>query len=188
MSLMRSMAMFLGMAALAGCVATKPLASAGAAREQLLVSSAIDDATSKLQLSEPAGERIFVRSDAPNSFEGQYLIGRIRARLLEQGYAIADQPQEADLILEVSVAAMALDQHGRNLGVPAFTAGPLASVPAVSLYQSDNSRAVMKVAFVIYSAKTGLLASPTQTLTGRADESRRTLGGAITVATSGQAP
>lgn len=93
------MVVLLAAASLSGCMSAKPLVQAGPAEEELLISTAIDDATAKLRLTTPSGERIYVRRDVPDSLEGKYLIGRIRERLLEQGYPIADQPKDADLVL-----------------------------------------------------------------------------------------
>lgn len=153
-------------AALAACSDARQTSPGRTATEQLLISKAGDRAAEEITLKIPAGARVFV--DPTNfvgaddkDFDGQYLIGAIRDRVLRNGAALINDKEKADVIVEARAGAMSIDEEKLLIGIPSFEVPiPLTGsvkTPELSFFKRAVQQGVAKIGVLAYDAKDGKL-------------------------------
>jgi hypothetical protein len=165
--------------ALAGCTTARDTDPPESATEQLLISSAVDDAVSKLKITLPAGTALFVDAQYLDTTPGdhqrypKYLIGSVRDHLARQGFRIAEERKGAEVVVELRSGAQSIDHDGYLIGLPGFSAPvPMAgtmTLPEIALYKRDQRLGIAKVALTFLNRADGSLAAPGATAFGRAD-------------------
>jgi hypothetical protein len=122
--------------------------------EQLLLSTAVDEALDEVKLPEVKGKRVFLSEEYLEAYDGQYIIGTIRAILSENGAYLVDIRDDAELIVEARSGALGIDSSASIFGLPGFPiyipgAGTL-ELPELALYKSDKAHSVAKIALLAY--------------------------------------
>ena len=154
---------------LAGCTTVKQSDPARTAEEEMLISTAADRAAAELSLQIPTKTKVYI--DASN-FEGtdsKYAIGAIRASLLLQDIALADDKKSADVIVEIRSGALSTDNKETLVGIPSFSVPiPLASTalttPELALYKDAEQKGVAKFAATAYNGGKHVFEIPVQDL------------------------
>jgi len=148
--------------ALGACSTEKQSSPPRTATEQLLISTAADRAVDKLNLSIPAGTKVFV--DASN-FEGtdsKYAIATVRDHLLRQGVALVPKREAAQAVVELRAGALSIDEKETLVGIKSFdvpiplTSSPL-KLPEVALYKETERKGIAKIAATAYATADGKL-------------------------------
>ena len=162
----------LGAAAFAGgCTTVTTTEPPETATEQLLITTAIDNAVANLNVAIPAGTRIFVDT---SYFDGvgrdqkvlfpKYAMAAIREKLLRSGALLAPDRQTADMIVEARTGAQSIDHNSLFIGLPALSI-PLppsfypVPTPELALFKRDRQTGVAKLAIVAYRQGTGAFVS-----------------------------
>ncbi|GAB3684930.1 DUF6655 family protein [Salinisphaera aquimarina] len=154
----------LGVIVLGGCTTLRETEPGQTAREQLLLSTAADQASAQIAPNLPAGNRIYIDTSnfgSSGEYQNLYAISTIKAALLKQGFALANGPDDADTILDVSSGALSIDKTEHLFGIPSADipiplAGPL-STPELAIWKSKERTGVAKFLLTFYDAKTGTL-------------------------------
>ena len=153
----------------AGCTTVTMTEPPQTATEQLLVTTAIDDAIAKMNVSSlTAGTRIFVDT---SFFDGtgrdrtilfpKYAMGAVRERLLRAGALMADDKQTADVVVELRTGGQSVDHNSLFVGIPSITipippyfTAPV-TTPELALFKRDRKTGVAKLAIVAYGRGSG---------------------------------
>ncbi|MFN3522928.1 MAG: DUF6655 family protein [Phenylobacterium sp.] len=156
----RRTAAFAAVLLLAGCATATQTTPGRTATEQLLVAHAAEQAAKKIEIPLPAGSRVFVLPAGFGGEEGQYAISALRSTLANRGYALAQKPEEADVVLEVRKAALSIDEMSHLIGIPSVTLPNIAAlsaftVPELSLYARRDRSGVAEFLLFAYDAKSG---------------------------------
>jgi len=138
----------------AGCTASKISLPERTAIEQLLLSTAVDNALTGVSLPQLEGERVYLVEHYIESYDEPYVAGSIRALLSENGALLAESTEEADIIVEARIGALGIDSAESLVGIPSI-ALPVPSVgtiqtPEAALYASNKKDAVAKLALLAY--------------------------------------
>jgi hypothetical protein len=174
---------------LAGCTTVTMTEPPQTATEQLLVTGAIDDAVTKMNVSSlPAGTRIFVDT---SFFDGtgrdrtilfpKYAMGAVREKLLRAGALLADDKQTADVIVELRTGGQSVDHNSLFVGIPSisipippyFTA-PV-TTPELALFKRDRKTGIAKLAIVAYGKSSGALAGASSASFGASNHTEYTV-------------
>jgi len=169
----------------AGCATIRVTDSAQTADQQFLLTEAATRAVSQLSMDPLRGRSVWVVSDyafsttqpydqsffttevRSPSFESAFLIGELRARLLQSGARLAPEREEAEVVLEVRTGALAINRIDFLLGINALSIPGIngsngsTAVPALStssslaLYQNIKQDGFASVSLVAYWRKTG---------------------------------
>jgi len=147
-----------------GCTTLRETEPEQTARQQLLISSAADQASAQIAPNLPVGNTIYVDSSlfgTNEDYQDFYALNSINAALLRKGYSLAASPDEADAVLKVSNGALSIDRTSKLFGIPSATipiplTGPL-KTPELALWKSDERTGVAKFLLVFYDARTGAL-------------------------------
>ncbi len=107
-------------AVLAGCGAVKETFPARSALEQLLISTAADRAVEGLPTEWINGKTIHLDVTNLDSYDKPYLVQRIRQMVFQSGGRIADDPKDADAVLEVASGALSINKRHYLFGLPSL--------------------------------------------------------------------
>ena len=139
-----------------GCATTSSSNTARTASEQLLISSAIDNAFSNVQFDEFAGHRVFIDPKYLQSVDKEYVIGSLRHRVLAGGGALSTDVADCDFVLEPRSGGIGTDKQESYIGIPALgVPGLPIELPEIKLASKDTQIGTAKIGLVCYDSKTG---------------------------------
>jgi hypothetical protein len=146
-------------AALAGCTIARETSPQRSATEQLLISTAADDAAGRIALPLAAGTVVFVDATNIEGADAKYAVAAVREQLLRQGAKIAVERPKAEVIVDFRAGALSIDEETFLVGIPSFDipvplAGPL-STPEFALFKRGEKRGVAKFVAVAYRTDSG---------------------------------
>jgi hypothetical protein len=137
----------------AGCTTARQSNTARTAREQLLISNAVDQALSKVDFASFQGQRVLVDEKYLDCTDKGYVIGSIRHRLMLNGATIAAKPEEADVVMELRSGGVGTDDADSYLGIPQIVLPGMLTLPEVKLVTRTRQSALAKIGMVAYDAK-----------------------------------
>lgn len=145
---------------LAGCATATQTTPGRTATEQLLISHAAEQAANKLNIPLPQGTRVFLKPAGFGGEDGEYAVSALRAAMSAHGLALAQKPDDADVVIEVRKAAMSIDEMNRMIGIPAVTLPNIASltsftVPELAVYSRKDRTGIAEFLLFAYDAKSG---------------------------------
>ena len=171
-----ALALLAGLAS--GCVnkqrMTQPAQSVG---EQLLLSTAIDRTLSELDMEAIGrlkGFKVYLSTTYLRALDQEYLIGSLRDLLFSSGVLVVDDPEQAQMIVEVRSGANSLDSATVTAGIaedqalPNPVTGAPVALPELALFKKQNNVSVTTVALVAYHADTRVHVFSSGTLLGGA--------------------
>ena len=161
-----------------GCVnkqrMTQPAQSVG---EQLLLSTAIDRTLSELDMEAIGrlkGFKVYLSTTYLKALDQEYLIGSLRDLLFSSGVLVVDDPEQAQMIVEMRSGANSLDSATVTAGIaedqalPNPVTGAPVALPELALFKKENNVSVTTVALVAYHADTRVHVFSSGTLLGGA--------------------
>jgi hypothetical protein len=140
-----------------GCTTSRQTDTARTAREQLLISNAVDQSLAKVDFSAFHGQRVLVEEKYLDCVDKGYVVGSIRHRLLLNGASIAPKPEEADVVMEIRSGSVGTDDADSYLGMPQIVLPGMLTLPEVKLVTRNRQSAMAKIGLVAYDAKTNQL-------------------------------
>ncbi|MBS0204477.1 MAG: hypothetical protein JSS49_16355 [Planctomycetes bacterium] len=138
---------------LSGCTTARQSNTARTAREQLLISNAVDQSLAKVDFAAFQGQRVLVEEKYLDCTDKGYVVGTIRHRLMMNGATIAPKPEEADVVLEIRSGAVGTDNADSYLGIPQIVLPGMLTLPEVKLVTRTRQSALAKIGLVAYDAK-----------------------------------
>jgi len=149
------------------------------ATEQFLLSVSAREAVERVTLDGLADQTVYVDDSRLKSYvyqkqqlveqaptpEQKFLVGELRAKMLERGARLTDAPDKAAVVVEVWSGGIGIDRYETIVGVPAlyFTGfeeridTALAKTPEIAIYRRRWGLGVGEVAVAAYQAGTGEL-------------------------------
>ena len=137
-----------------GCSTMKRTDTARTAREQMLISGAIDQSLAKCDFAAFRGSRVFVEDKYLESVDKGYLVGSVRHRMMLNGATIASKPEEADVVVEMRSGGIGTDTSDSYLGIPESVLPGMMTLPEVRFWQRTRQSAIAKIGMVAYETKT----------------------------------
>jgi hypothetical protein len=177
----RILAACLALSLAGGCATFRTTDTARTATEQFLVNTATARAVERLQLPTLRDRSVFVDTtylsgSAAPSQDQSYLVGEVRAKLLQIGARISDDRETADVILELRAQSLGVDRYEYLLGLPAGSAGTLNNdivvSPEIAFVKWLRQEGYVSISIVAYWRNNGELAGlagPSLGRTTRAD-------------------
>lgn len=108
--------------------------------------------------------------------EQAFVLGELRARLLESGVLLMRTPDAAQVVVEVRSSGVGIDRDDHLLGIPSIQAGTAVSgtlggvpilTPEIALTKSRYQLGVAGVSYVAYWADTGEIVASSGPFIGR---------------------
>ena len=165
-----------------GCATIRITDPPRTATEQFLLTGATSEAVEQLS-ADPLRDRLvwvetrYLSDTREISGELSFLIGELRAKLLESGVRLVENRDQAEVVLEVRSGGLGIDRLDFLLGIPSgYIPGVSGSVgaegvpiatPELAILKSTRQNGFASVAFVAYIAKTGELLATSGPFVGR---------------------
>jgi len=137
----------------AGCTTTSSSNTARTGTEQLLISTAIDQALDEIRFDPFAGKSIFFDDKYIDCVDKNYLVASVRHRLMQSGARVVDAVEKADVVLEARNGAVGTDSSDSFVGVPEVTIPGMVSIPEVRVLTRNSQLATAKIGLVAYDSK-----------------------------------
>lgn len=133
--------------------------TARTAKEQLLISNAVDQSLSKVEFASLAGQKVYLDQQYLDCVDKGYVVASIRERLLHSGAEVLDKPDEAAVVLEVRSGGVGTNNIDSFVGLPKLSVpGPLPlAFPEIRLWSKESQTGVAKLGIVAYDAKSKAL-------------------------------
>lgn len=136
-----------------GCTATSTSNTARTAKEQMLLSNAVDQSLDKVDFTPVYGQNVFIEEKYLECVDKNYVIGSVRHRVLKAGGIIAPAADAADVVMEVRSGGVGTDTSDSYLGIPEITLPGMLTLPEVRLTQRKSQFGYSKLGLVLYDAK-----------------------------------
>jgi hypothetical protein len=156
---------------LVGCTTARQSNTARTAREQLLISNAVDQALSKIDFAAFQGSKVFVDDKYLECSDKGYVVGSIRHRLMVNGATIVGKPEEADVAMEMRSGSVGTDNADSYVGIPQIVLPGMLTLPEVKLITRSRQTALAKIGLVAYDTKTHELLGSGGVSSSEADDS-----------------
>jgi hypothetical protein len=142
------------LALLSGCSTSSSSNTARTAKEQLLISNAVDQALETVDFSSFYGQKVFFDEKYLDGVDKTYVIGSVRHRLLLNGATLASKTDDADVVLEARSGGIGTDSTETFYGIPEVVLPGMLTLPELKAATRNSQRGTAKLAFVAYDAKT----------------------------------
>lgn len=141
---------------LAGCATTKSSDTARTGIEQMLISSATDQALNKVNFEPIRHAKVYVETKYLDCVDKNYIIVALHQRLMRNGSTLVDKPEDAQVILEVASGAVGTDRQEFFVGIPQIPLPPPSpiSIPKLELFTRGRATGTAKLTVIAYDAKT----------------------------------
>lgn len=141
------------------------------ATEQLLLSTATDEAVQDIDLSPLKDRKIFFDDTYFESYDDGYAKGSIRELIATAGGKLVSKRDKSEVVVEARSGALGIDSRESLLGLPELNlpiplAGQVQS-PELVLYKSQKSDSVAKFALIAYETESGDLQVRTGSMVGK---------------------
>jgi hypothetical protein len=139
-----------------GCATTKESDTARTGIEQLLVSSAVDQALDKINLAPISGAKVYLEEKYLDCVDKNYVIVSLEERLLANGCTLIGKPEEADVVMHVSSGGVGTDRQEKFVGISEIPLPPPSPIalPQVTLLSRSRANGTAKLRVVAYDVKT----------------------------------
>jgi hypothetical protein len=137
-----------------GCTATSTSNTARTAKEQMLLSNAVDQSLDKIDFTPIYGQNVFIEEKYLECVDKNYVIGSVRHRVLKAGGVIAPAADSADVVMEIRSGGVGTDTSDSYVGIPEITLPGMLTLPEVRLTQRKSQLGYSKLGLVLYDAKT----------------------------------
>jgi hypothetical protein len=144
---------------LCGCYSMKTSEPPRTATEQLLLSTAADNAMRDVNLDWIKGKKTFVEEKYFDSYDKGYAIGVIREHLSQSGALFVKTDDKAEVIVEIRSGGLGMNTSDFLIGIPTLQipiplSGPV-QTPEIAIYKSQKADSIGKFALFAYLRESG---------------------------------
>ena len=137
----------------AGCASTVTSNTARTAKEQMLISNAVDQSLDKVDFTPLRGQRVFVEEKYLDCVDKQYVVGSMRHRVMRSGGFLVDKAEDADIVMEARSGGVGTNTSESYLGTPEIALPGLLTIPEIRMAERKSQFGYSKLGLVIYDAK-----------------------------------
>lgn len=141
---------------LSGCASIKTSDTARTGLEQLLISSAADQALGRVDFTPIRGAKVFVEPKFLDCVDKNYILLALNQKLLANGCTLTEKADEAEVIVQVASGGVGTDKQELMFGVPSISLPPPAmiSTPELPIYKRTKLMGTAKLRVVAIDAAT----------------------------------
>ena len=139
---------------LTGCTSTITSNTSRTAKEQMLLSDAVERSISKVDFSALLGQHVFVEEKYLECVDKPFVVGSVRHHVMRSGACLVDSSTEADVVMELRSGGVGTDTSEAYLGTPEIALPGMLTVPEIRLAERKTQFGFAKLGMVLYDAKT----------------------------------
>lgn len=133
-----------------GCATSRQTNTSRSAAEQLLISGAVDQSLDKVDFRPFAGANVYLEEKYVDCQDKLYVISSVRHRLLSHGSRIVNDPEKADIVVEMRTGSVGTDMTESFVGTPEIVLPGMMTIPEVKLLTNNKQTATAKIGLVAY--------------------------------------
>jgi len=137
-----------------GCASTKTSNTARTAKEQMLLSNAVDQSLDKVDFTPMYAQKIFLEEKYLDCVDKAYVVGSVRHRIMRAGGVLMPAVDEAEIVMELRSGGIGTDSSESFLGTPEIALPGMLTIPEIRLAERKSQFGYAKVGMVLYDAKT----------------------------------
>lgn len=140
---------------ISGCATTKESDTARTGVEQLLVSSAVDQALDKIDLTPVKGAKVHLEEKYLDCVDKNYVIVSLEQRLLMNGSTLVDKAEDSDVIMHITSGGVGTDRQEKFVGISEIPLPPPSPImiPQVSIFSRQRANGTAKLRIVAFDTK-----------------------------------
>lgn len=162
---------------ISGCATARQTNTARSAVEQMLISSAVDQALNKIDFTPFAGANVYLEEKYVDCQDKAYVIASVRHRILAQGARLASAADKADIVIEMRSGSLGTDNSESFVGTPEVVLPGMMTLPEIKFLTNNKQTATAKIGLVAYDYRTNTVLGSGGTTLAVADDSRWTVMG-----------
>lgn len=176
-------ALLCGGLALTGCGTVRNTNTARSGTEQMLLSSAFDEALRRIDFSPLENAPVYFETKNIEAVDKGWVISSIREAMLVRGVRLMEKPEQASVIVEARIGALGTDDFSFLIGIPQITVPatitgmPMGTIPEIALMKKADQKALSKVALFAYDKASGGVVWTSGTSAGFANSRNLFIGG-----------
>ena len=137
-----------------GCASSKTSNTPRTAKEQMLLSNAVDQSLDKVDFTPMYNQKVFVEEKYLECVDKPYVTGSIRHRIMRAGGVLVASVDDADVVMEPRSGGVGTDSAESFLGTPEIALPGMLTVPEIRLAERKTQYGSAKIGLVTYDAKT----------------------------------
>ena len=163
--------LLLGVLVISGCSSAATSNTARTAREQLLISNAVDHSLAKVNFSSLAGAKVFLEEKYMDAaVDKAYILGTLRHHILRSGASIVAKAEDADVIMEARSGGIGTDMSEKYLGIPEIALPGLLTLPEIRFAENKAQQGYAKIGLVVLDANNKTMLGQGGVTTARSDD------------------
>lgn len=143
-----------GLFMMTGCASTKTSNTARTAKEQMLLSNAIDRSLDKVDFTPLHQQKVFIEEKYLECIDKPYVVGSVRHRVMRAGAEIVDKQEDSNLVLELRSGGVGTDTSESFLGTPEIALPGMLTIPEIRLTERKTQFGYSKLGIVMYETQT----------------------------------
>jgi hypothetical protein len=142
-----------------GCSSRRVSYPPRTATEQLLLSTAADQALSQANFKIFSGRNVYLDFTYFDSYDSKYVESKLRDAFSRDGALLMPDAKSADIIVEARSGAYSVDNASSFIGIPRIpvpipSTSEIPIIPQISFWSRDSDRSYAKFGLFAYSKKT----------------------------------
>lgn len=133
-----------------GCATTATSNTARTAKEQMLLSNAVDQSLNKVDFTPLYSQKVFVQDKYLECVDKPYIVGSIRHRVLRSGGILVEKPEDASIVMEMRSGGVGTDTAESYLGTPEIALPGLLTLPEIRIAEKKSQYGYAKLGLVLY--------------------------------------
>jgi len=138
-----------------GCTTRNVTNTERTAIEQLLLSTAVDNAVAKFRIPQIAGKKTYIDFANLKSYDIEYVKAAVRARFAQIGAVLVESTDQADYIAEITSGAPGTEYKSSLLGIPSLPIpGSPTPLPELAVARGVEQTGIVKLyVFIHYNGR-----------------------------------
>jgi len=137
-----------------GCASTATSNTARTAKEQMLLSNAVDQSLDKVDFTPLYQQKVFVDEKYLECIDKPYVVGSIRHRVMRAGGHLVDKAEDSELVMELRSGGVGTDTTEAYLGTPEIALPGMLTIPEIRLTERKTQFGYSKIGMVLYDSAT----------------------------------
>ncbi|MEZ6123567.1 MAG: DUF6655 family protein [Planctomycetaceae bacterium] len=156
-----------------GCASTVTSNTARTAKEQMLLSNAVDQSLDKVDFTPLYDQKVFLEEKYLECVDKPYIVGSVRHRAMRAGAHLVDSADGADVVMELRSGGVGTDTTASYIGTPEIALPGMLTIPEVHLTERKSQFGYAKIGLMIYDAKSREILGEGGVSMAQADDSNR---------------
>ena len=136
-----------------GCASTATSNTARTAKEQMLLSNAVDQSLDKVDFTPLYGQKVYLEEKYLECVDKPYVTASIRHRIMRAGGLLTAAADDADVVMEARSGGVGTDTSESFLGTPEIALPGMLTVPEIRVAEKKSQYGYAKIGLVLYDAK-----------------------------------